>query len=212
MYNYPHYKEHDLQKIIAFMKENPFAMIIGAGSNGRSEVTQIPLLIEEKNGKICLFGHMAKKSDHHSALIEKPDALVIFTGPQVYVSGSWYTGNPRQGSTWNYISIHARGKVKWMSEAELIDFMQRLSLYFEKGNQSSSTVYNNLPDDYKLKMIKAIDGFCIEVAEMDNVHKLSQNRDEKSYDNIIKELKKHDGDGKEIANLMEAGKNKVFPA
>src|SRR5689334_11231042 len=150
MYNYPHYKEHDIEKIIAFMKENPFAMIIGADKNGRLEATQIPLLIEKLNEKICLYGHMAKKSDHHTALMDNPNALVIFTGPQVYVSGSWYTGNPSQGSTWNYISIHARGKVQWMSEDELIKLMQKLSLYFEKGNMSSTTVYNNLPEDYKI--------------------------------------------------------------
>jgi len=211
MYDYPHYKENDVHKVIAFMKKNPFAMIIGSRKNGRLEATQIPLLVEEKEGKIFLQGHMARKSDHHQALMENPDALIIFTGAHTYVSATWYTTNPKMGSTWNYIAIHARGKVKWMSESGLKEMMQRLSLHFEKGDQSSSTVYNNLPDEYTSKMIKAIDGFCVEVTELDNVHKLSQNRDEISYDNIVTELNKQTGDAKEIAELMKAGRNKVFP-
>jgi len=210
MYNYPHYKEKDIEKVIAFMKENPFAMIIAVNKDGRPEVTQLPLLVEVNEGKIFLSGHMARKSDHHQALIENPHALIIFTGPHVYVSATWYTSNPNIGSTWNYIAIHARGKMKWMTEQELTAMMQRLSLHFENGNQSSSTVYKNLPASYTEKMIKAIDGFCMEVTEIDNVYKLSQNRDEISYDNIVKELKAQEGDGMKIAQLMEEGKSKVF--
>ncbi len=212
MYNYPHYKEQDLEKIISFMRENPFAMILAVDKTGRIEATQVPVLVEEKEGKIFLSGHMAKKSDHHQALIENPDALVIFTGAHTYVSATWYTSNPNMGSTWNYIAIHARGKVKWMSESELAEMMQKLSLHFENGNQTSSTVYNNLPEDYTSKMIRAIDGFCIEVSELDNVHKLSQNRDEVSYDNIVKELKSKEGDAKSIGELMENRRDQVFKA
>ncbi|HRE39294.1 MAG TPA: FMN-binding negative transcriptional regulator, partial [Chitinophagaceae bacterium] len=143
---------------------------------------------------------------------ENPDALVIFTGPHVYVSGTWYTGNPQQASTWNYIAVHARGKVRWAKEEELIGILRRLSLHFENGNTASSTIYDNLPEEYLSKLVKAIVGFEIEVTELDNVHKLSQNRDEKSYDNIVKELKQQEGDGKIIGEIMENRKSKVFPS
>jgi len=92
----------------------------------------------------------------------------------------------------------------------LIELLKKLSLHFENNNTESSTVYDNLPLDYKEKLIKAILAFEIEVAEMDNVHKLSQNRDEKSYDNIVQQLKKQEGDGNEIGNLMEKRKDQVF--
>jgi transcriptional regulator len=210
MYNYPHYKESDKTKIIDFMRNHPFITLIGCDKNGRIEATQIPVLIEENADKLFIRGHIARKSDHHQAFEENANVLALFTGAHTYVSGTWYTGNPHQASTWNYIAIHARGQIKFLDEGDLIQLLKKLSLHFENNNSQSSTVYANLPVDYREKMIKAIVAFEIEVIELDNVHKLSQNRDEKSYDNIVKELKRQDGDAKEIGDLMEKRRPKVF--
>jgi len=210
MYNYPHYKEQNREKIISFMRDHPFITLVGSDKNGRIEATQIPVLVEEKEGKLFIYGHIAKKSDHHYAFEENPNVLALFTGPHTYVSGTWYTGNPQQASTWNYIAIHARGQIRFLDETALIELLKKLSLHFENNNTESSTIYDNLPIDYKEKLIKAILAFELEVTEMDNVHKLSQNRDEKSYDNIVQQLKKQEGDAKEIASLMEKRKQQVF--
>ncbi len=91
-----------------------------------------------------------------------------------------------------------------------IDLLKKLSFDFENGNTASSTIYDNLPDAYKLKLVKAIVAFELEVTELENVHKLSQNRDEKSYDNIVQQLKNQDGDAKVIGEMMEERKGKVF--
>ncbi len=210
MYNYPHYKEHDKEKVIEFMRGHPFVTLIGSDKNGRIEATQIPVLVEEIDGRLCIYGHIAKKSDHHKAFEGNPNVLALFTGAHTYVSGTWYSGNPQQASTWNYISVHARGQIKFLDEAALIGLLKKLSLHFENNNLTSSTVYDNLPIDYKEKLIKAILAFELEVTEMDNVHKLSQNRDEKSYDNIVQQLKQQEGDAKEIGELMEKRKEQIF--
>ena len=192
------------------MRDHPFVTLIGSDNSGRIEATQIPVLVEEKGGRLFIYGHIARKSDHHQAFEENPNVLALFTGPHTYVSGTWYSGNPQQASTWNYIAIHARGQIKFLDETALIELLKKLSLHFENNNTESSTIYDNLPLEYKEKLIKAILAFEIEVTEMDNVHKLSQNRDEKSYDNIVQQLKKQEGDGREIGDLMEKRKEKVF--
>jgi transcriptional regulator len=210
MYNYPHYKEQNKEKVIEFMRSHPFVTLIGYDRKGRIEATQIPVLVEETDEKIFIHGHMAKKSDHHRAFEENPNVLALFTGAHSYVSGTWYAGNPQQASTWNYISVHARGQIKFLEEAALVELLKKLSLHFEGNNKSSSTIYDNLPVEYKQKLIKAIVAFQIVVSELDNVYKLSQNRDEKSYDNIVRELKQQQGDAKEIGELMEKRKVQVF--
>lgn len=210
MYNYPHYKEHDKQKLVEFMQHNPFITLIGSDKNGRIAVTQIPVLLEEREDKIFLHGHIARKSDHHKAFEENAEVLALFTSPHTYISGSWYSSNPRQASTWNYISIHARGKLEFLNEERLTDHLKKLSLHFENHNITSTTVYDNLPAAYLEKLKKAVIAFEIEVTELENVFKLSQNRDEKSYDNIITELQKRDNDAQVIAALMEERKEKVF--
>ncbi|TMI81779.1 MAG: FMN-binding negative transcriptional regulator [Bacteroidetes bacterium] len=210
MYNYPHYKEPDKEKIVEFMRSHPFITLIGCDNNGRIVATQIPVLIEQTAENLFIRGHIARKSDHHSALEQNPNVLALFTGAHTYVSGTWYAGNPQQASTWNYISVHARGQIKFLDEGSLVELLKKLSLHFENNNVQSSTIYDNLPVGYKEKMIKAIVAFEIEVTELDNVHKLSQNRDEKSYDNIVKELKQQEGDAKELGDLMEKRRPKVF--
>lgn len=210
MYNYPQYKEKDREKIIAFMRQYPFVMLVGCDRNQRMVCTQIPVLVDEKEGKLVITGHMAKKSDHETAFRENPRALMVFTGPHTYVSGTWYAGNPQQASTWNYIAIHARGELKWMEEAGLIELLRRLSLHFENNDAGSSTIYDNLPPSYKDKLVKAIIGFELEVTELENVHKLSQNRDEISYRNIIAKLEEQGGDGKYIADRMKENTSELF--
>ncbi len=210
MYNYPHYKEHDKKLIIDFMHQHPFVALIGSDKDSRIEVTQLPVLIEEREDKIFLAGHLARKSDHHKAFEQNPNVLALFTGPHTYVSGSWYSGNPHQASTWNYMTVHARGQIKFLDKENLIQLLRKLSLHFENNNSGSTTIYDNLPKDYLDKLTNAIVSFEIEVTELDNVYKLSQNRDEKSYDNIIAELKKQSGDSKTIGEIMEKRKGKVF--
>lgn len=210
MYSFPYYKVADKEEVIAFMKAHPFITLLGTDKSGRIEATQVPVLVDVVDDKIYISGHIMRKTTHENALIENPDALIIFTGSHAYVSATYYTTNPHQGSTWNYIAIHARGKIRWMDEQGLISFMRKLTLHFEKNNSASSTVYDNLPEEYVSKLIKGIAGFEMEVAELDNVFKLSQNRDEVSYDNIVKELKQQAGDAKVIGELMEQRKSKYF--
>lgn len=210
MYSFPYYKVADKEEVIAFMKAHPFITLLGTDKSGRIEATQVPVLVDVVDDKIYISGHIMRKTTHENALIENPDALIIFTGAHAYVSATYYTTNPHQGSTWNYIAIHARGKIRWMDEQGLISFMRKLTLHFEKNNSASSTVYDNLPEEYVSKLIKGIAGFEMEVAELDNVFKLSQNRDEVSYDNIVKELKQQAGDAKVIGELMGQRKSKVF--
>ncbi|HND95979.1 MAG TPA: FMN-binding negative transcriptional regulator [Chitinophagaceae bacterium] len=210
MYSFPYYKVTDKEEVIAFMKAHPFITLLGTDKSGRIEATQVPVLVDVVGDKIYISGHIMRKTTHENALIENPDALIIFTGSHAYVSATYYTTNPHQGSTWNYIAIHARGKIRWMDEQGLISFMSKLTLHFEKNNSASSTVYDNLPEEYVSKLIKGIAGFEMEVAELDNVFKLSQNRDEVSYDNIVKELKQQAGDAKVIGELMEQRKSKYF--
>ena len=88
--------------------------------------------------------------------------------------------------------------------------MQKTSLHFEKGNTASPTTYNNLPAEYTSKLVKAIVAFEIEVESIDNVFKLSQNRDKESYQHIIEHLHKQDADAKVIAEEMKKREKKIF--
>lgn len=210
MYNFSYFKEKDKQILLDFFEENPFAFMTGSYLSGRQVATQIPVLIEERNGHLFLQGHIMRNTDHHKAFVENPNALLVFTGPSCYVSASWYI-NPKMGSTWNYMSVHIEGQINFMSNEDLIQFMRKLTLKFEKGNTQSLTFYDNLPDQFLNKMMPAIVGFEIKAEKVENVFKLSQNRDEKSYLNIITKLEEKGGNSALVAAEMKKRKAELFP-
>ena len=210
MYNLSYFKEEDNQVLLQFMYDHPFAFLTGSFANGTQVATQVPLLIEERDGRLILHGHIMRQTDHHKAFLENPQVLAVFTGPNTYVSASWYA-DPQIGSTWNYMSVHLKGALVFQSEEKLISLMRKLTLHFEHNDASSPTIYDNLPDAFLNRMLPAIVAFEIHVDVMENVFKLSQNRDEQSYLNIIDQLQKLGGDSALIASEMQKRQEKLFP-
>jgi|JI10StandDraft_1071094.scaffolds.fasta_scaffold03146_6 transcriptional regulator len=210
MYHFSYFKEKDKEVLLSFMEEHPFAFLTGSFKSGAQVATQIPVLIEVRDGELIIRGHIMRNTDHHKALMENPNVLAVFTGPSCYVSASWYS-NPQIGSTWNYMSVHVSGNVRFMSDDELVQFMRAFTLKFENGNTDSQTIYDNLPDEFLRKMMPAIVGFEIRAEKMDNVFKLSQNRDEKSYDNILLHLEEKGGESALVAQEMRKRKAELFP-
>ncbi len=210
MYSLPYHKEKNEQVIKEFVGRYPFAFLTGCDSENKPAATQVPLFIEEKDGKKILRGHIMKNTDHHKAFLHNKNVLAVFTGHHIYVSGTWYS-NPHTPSTWNYMSVHAKGEIRFLDDAALIDALRMISLRFENYNQRSATIFDNLPSDYTQRLIKAIVAFEIEIKEMDTVFKLSQDRDIKSYHNIIEKLKEQGESGQVIAAEMEKRAKEVFP-
>lgn len=210
MYNLSYFKEADKAVLLQFLDDYPFAFLTGSTKSGKQVATQIPLLFEERDGQLFVQGHIMRQTDHHKAFIENPNVLVVFTGPSTYVSASWYT-NPHIGSTWNYMSVHIKGTMRFLSDEGLIELMKRTTLKFENHQPTSPTIYDNLPDTFLKKMLPAIVGFEIRVHELENVFKLSQNRDEASYRNIIAQLEKKGGSSAMIAEEMKNRMSALFP-
>lgn len=210
MYDLPYHKAKDRQDIKEFIAKYPFAFLTGCDAENNPVVTQIPVFIEVKDGREILRGHIMKNTDHHKAFMHNENVLTVFTGHHTYVSGTWYS-NPHTPSTWNYMSVHAKGVIRFLNEDALIDVLRLTTLHFENQNQNSETIYDNLPFEYTQRLIKAIVAFEIEVKELNTVFKLSQDRDAESYQNIILKLRGQDENGKVIADEMEKRYNDVFP-
>lgn len=210
MYNFSYFKAKDKQAIIELIESHPLAFLTGSFLTGTQVATQIPVLLEERDGEWFLQGHFMRNTDHHKAFMENPNALLVFTGPNAYVSASWYS-NPQIGSTWNYMSVHVGGKINFMSDEGLVQLMRKLTLKFEGGNTQSQTFYDNLPDTFLSKMMPAIVGFEIKAEKLENVFKLSQNRDEKSYLNIMEQLNARGGSSALVAEEMKRRFTELFP-
>lgn len=210
MYDLPYHKERNELVIKDFIAAHPFAFLTGCDPAGKPVATQVPAFLEERDGRIVLSGHLMRNTDHHKAFLHNHNVLVVFSGPHVYVSGTWYS-NPRTPSTWNYMSVHARGTIRFLEGAALEDILNKTSLHFEGYDQRSPTAFQNLPRQLTGKLVSAIVAFEIEVEAMDTVFKLSQDRDIQSYLSIIEQLEKQGEAGRAIASEMQKRMSKVFP-
>lgn len=208
MYTLPHFKEPDEQVVLDFVKKHPFAMLFGVDAVHQPVATQVPVFIDERDGQLFLTGHIQRKTDHHKAFEQNPRVLAVFTGAHAYISASWYE-NKEVASTWNYLSVHAKGVLRFLSDAELYEVLKRTTHHFENNPHSPSLV-EKMSDEYVQSNMKAIVAFEVEVKELNHVFKLSQNHIEKNYDQIIHQLQQQGGEAKEVADIMEARKNKVF--
>ena len=210
MYDLPYYKEQNGQVIKEFIDQHPFAFLSGCDIENKPIATPVPVFIEQNDGKTILRGHIMKNTDHHKAFLHNENVLVVFAGNHTYVSATWYS-NPYQPSTWNYMSVHAKGIIRFLDDSALESVLRKTTLHFENNNEHSTTVFDNLPKDYIQKLMKAIVAFEIEVTDINNVFKLSQDRDEQSYHNIIEKLKEKGEDGQVIAAEMEKRIKELFP-
>ena len=209
MYNLPYFKEGDQEVVLEFMRKHPFVFLTGVNEENKPVATQVPVFIDERDGKLFLTGHIMRNNDHHKAFEKNPNVLAVFTSPHVYVSATWYD-DPHQASTWNYMSVHAKGTIRFGNKEDLIAILKRLTLHYENNNPASTTVFNNLTSDYTEPLLKAIVAFEVEVLSIDNVFKLSQNRNEKSFQNIMEKLNEQGGDGKFIAEEMKKRQRQLF--
>jgi transcriptional regulator len=208
MYNVPHFKTSEQAEVIAFMHEHPFIILCGADNKGQPVATHVPVLFEERDDKLFLRAHVMRKQEHTNAFHENQQVLAIFYGPHTYVSASWYE-NKQTASTWNYQAVHAKGVLHFLDEQGLRGVLTSLTEKFENNPHSPSLV-QKMDDEYVRKMMQAIIAFEIEIISIEHVFKLSQNRDEKSYQNIIGHLEGQDADARYIASEMREKGDKLF--
>lgn len=211
MYKLSPYQESNRLEVLSFMRRHPFVLLTGVDKSNQPVATQVPVLVEERDTKIWLVGHLMKNTDHHKAFEQNSNVLCVFTGPHAYVSATWYA-NPHQASTWNYLAVHAKGTIRFTGDEGLKDILQKTTLHFENGATDSTTVFGNLPEAYTARLLPAIVGFAVEVTALENVFKLSQNRDEESYQRIMEMLAGGNEGARTVAGEMQKRKEAIFGA
>lgn len=188
----------DRKEIVAFMQRYSFATIV-TQVGGLPVATHLPFLIKKEDNKIILQAHFAKANPQWKE-IEGNTSLVIFTEPHAYISPNNYE-KVENVPTWNYIAVHAYGKAHILDSVEQkAELLKHTIKTFESGYLQQ---WEDLPEQYRLKMMNGIVAFEIEVSDLQAKKKLSQNRSELERENIIHALgQSTDSNEKEMAAYM----------
>src|SRR5262245_15355895 len=193
------YREEDRAKILEFLKQNEFATLVTY--NGEKP-TAGHLLMEvvEEGENLFVNGHMSKANPLWKTFEKTPEVLVIFQGPHTYISPTWY--NHINVPTWNYQAVHVYGKPRIVIDQE--EFHTILSRLVAKYENGTSYRLESLPPDFVVDHMKGIVGFQIEVTRLEANYKLSQNRDDEDYQNIVQRLhEREDEMSHGVAEAME---------
>lgn len=124
----------------------------------------------------------------------------MYQGPHAYVSSTWYRSE--NVPTWNYQAVHVYGTATIMNEQELEEDLRLLLQKYERHRENAA-VWERLSSQTK-KQIKGIVGFKIKIEEVQAAYKLSQNRSDKDYHNIIDQLQKEENvHAHQVAKVMK---------
>ena len=192
------YREEDKAKILEFIRQNDFAVLVTY--DGEKPVASHLLMeVVEDGEKILVNGHMSKANAQWKTFEKNPEVLVIFHGAHTYISPTWY--NHVNVPTWNYQSIHVYGRPRLITERdEAYSLLKRLVDRYETGSHYK---LETLPQDFVEKEIKGIMAFQIEVTRIEANYKLSQNRKDEDHANIITQLEEHTDDlSRAVAEAM----------
>ena len=184
MYIPEHFRAREHGEGIAFMRANPFAILVSNASDAPF-ATHVPLVIRENGDQLIFRGHVAKANPHWQYLQADPKCLVIFHGPHAYISPTNYV-TQENVPTWNYGAVHAYGTARIYTEREeLLAMLHDLIPTFEAAYAAQ---WDTLSEDYKTRMLGHIVGFEITVTNLEAKFKLSQNRTKQEQQNVIESL------------------------
>jgi len=179
MYLPRHFEETDIAVLHALMRAHPLGTWVAQGA-GELVVNHIPFLLEETlDGPGVLRGHVARANPVWRAFSAERPSVVVFQGPQAYITPSWYAAKREQGKvvpTWNYAVVHAHGVPRAIEDRDwLLGLVSRLTDTHE-SRESAPWKVADAPADYIESMLRAIVGIEIPIAKLTGKWKVSQNR------------------------------------
>jgi transcriptional regulator len=179
-----HFRNEDRATALAFMRANPFVILISNTDDGPF-ATHVPVVIRESADHLTIRGHVAKANPHWRYLQNDPTCLMIFHGPHAYISPSNYDRR-EVVPTWNYGAIHIYGKATTYAEPDqLLDMLHDLIPTFEAAYEQQ---WASLTEAFRQRMLSHIVGFEIAVTKLEAKFKLSQNRTRNEQQHIIDSL------------------------
>lgn len=212
MYIPKQFAENDPTILQAAIKSLQFATIITLNDTSLS-ASHIPMLIDDTAGKLgTLEGHIARANPQGSSYTRTVPALAIFTGPNAYISPSWYATKKEHGKavpTWNYIAVHASGPLEIVEDRNwLLDHVNRLTNRNEQRREQPWKV-SDAPEQYIDNLIGSIVGLRMPIEKIEGSWKMIQHHVEGNREGVIKGLTES-GTPKDlaVAQIMQELENK----
>jgi transcriptional regulator len=207
MYTPKDFRVDDLPTLHADMQRNTLATLVTLTPTGLV-ATHLPVLLDEQRGPFgTILGHVSRANLQWQQTDPATEALLIFNGPDTYVTPNWYPAKQETGRvvpTWNYAAIHAYGKLSFFDDpARLRDIVTRLTDIHESTFPNPWKV-TDAPAIYIDSQLKAIVGFELPISRLEGKRKFNQNRSAADQTGVVQGLRSlNDPTKSAVANFME---------
>jgi transcriptional regulator len=193
------YKSEDYNLMREIIRENSFALLISSVDKIRATHSMM-MLNEDDPENIYIETHISRANPQAKTLKNGDEVLCDFLGAHTYISSSWY--DHINVSTWNYEAVQIHGKVEIMDHDELYTHLDKLTSKYESFQQCPMMV-KDMGREFVEKEMKGAFGIKIIPTEIFIKQKLSQNRKENDFNNIIIQLEQSDDNARKIAEKMK---------
>lgn len=205
MYRPDHFRVDDVPAMHALMRARPLAALVSGGAAGLY-ATHLPTVLKGDGPFGLVEFHLARANPHWKVLAEGDEALMIFQGPEGYITPNWYPSKVEHAKvvpTWNYAVVHAYGQPEVMQHADwLRRHVGELTAQQERS-EAQPWALTDAPERYVEVMLRGIIGFRFAVTRLEGKWKMSQNREMKDRDGVVKGLTQRGvGEDLEVAEAV----------
>ncbi|OCA70872.1 transcriptional regulator [Chryseobacterium artocarpi] len=193
------FRSEDLNLMREIIRENSFALLISSVDKIRATHSMM-MLNESDPENAYIETHISRANPQAKILKNGDEVLCDFLGAHTYISSSWY--DHINVSTWNYEAVQVYGKVELMDHDELYSHLEKLTSKYEQFQQCPMMV-KDMGKEFVEKEMKGAFGIKVIPTEIFIKQKLSQNRKENDFNNIISQLEQSDDDARRIAEKMK---------
>jgi len=197
------FREDRLETLHALIRTHPLGTLITAGAGGLL-ANLVPFLVIDGGERGILRAHIARANDQVEALRSGAETLVVFQGPEAYITPSWYAAKAEHGRvvpTWNYVVVQARGTPRLIDDSAWIRAQIGELTESRENRRAEPWKVSDAPEPFILGQIGAIVGVEIPIASIEGKWKVSQNRSAEDRQGVIEGLMR-EGFGNEMASLV----------
>ena len=213
MYQPPHFREDRLAVQHALIRTHSLGLLVTAGPGGL-QANHVPFLVDADGSEHgTLRVHLARANPQLQELTTVTECLVVFQGPQQYISPSLYPTKREHGKvvpTWNYITVHAWGRPRVIDDAAWLRRQVDDLTAHKEGSRAAPWTVSDAPEPYVAAQLKGIVGVEIPIVRIEGKWKVSQNRPAVDQTGVVAGLRGN-GDDAEIMAALVAERIKGAP-
>lgn len=202
MYVPEHFAVADVDALIAHLARRFAGVLVSVDADGQPVATHMPMLWDPERRVVS--GHIARANPQWK--LGAGRGLIVLTGPEAYVSPSFYPSKAEHGKTvptWNYEAVHLSGAVEWFDDATRLEGVVRRLSAFHECDRTEPWRIEDAPPSYINAMLRGIVGVEMRVERVEAKRKLSQNKSAEDFEGVITGLKDGEAASREIAALMQ---------